>query len=351
MRVLHLPFNIATQMSCNIRGLRRLGVEATGLAPLSIVADNSAIEPMWPMDRRRPLHWLVARTRNALVVLRAIRSADIVHWYFAPGIPGALDVRWAKWLGKPCLIEFCGSDIRNPEIESRDNPYYARAFTQGYEYAHVESAAHSRWLQSVFDSARAVACTPSPSLDDYLVDGLLPERHRLRSRIWLDDFPASYAEPYPARLNIIHSPTAPCAKGTAYVERAVAALSAELPLDYVRVQNMPHAEARRVMQGCDIFLDQFVLGDYGVASIEAMAYGKPVVCYIKPGLRARMPSELPIVTATGDELPGVLRRLAADAGWRQRLGREGRAFVEKYHDAKHLAHDLKAIYQSMLEGR
>jgi len=82
---------------------------------------------------------------------------------------------------------------------------------------------------------------------------------------------------------------------------------------------MPYQQANELLQKCDIFLDQFVLGAHGVAAIEAIAYGKPVLCYIKPSQINLYPPDLPIVNAN----------------------------VEKYHDATILSRELLTLYESL----
>lgn len=89
----------------------------------------------------------------------------------------------------------------------------------------------------------------------------------------------------------------------------------------IRVPEVEFAEhgrddAMQLMAGADMFLDQFVLGDFGVAALEAMALGKPVVCYIKPSLAAEYPADLPIVKATRETLTETLRQLLTNPGWR-----------------------------------
>ncbi len=103
-----------------------------------------------------------------------------------------------------------------------------------------------------------------------------------------------------------------------------------------------------MMRECDVFIDQIVIGDYGLAAIEAMALGKAVICYIKPSVRERLPHDLPIVSATPDDLPVILSRLLSDGAWRAELGRRGRAYVEKHHDARTIAKQLLEIYRELI---
>ena len=114
---------------------------------------------------------------------------------------------------------------------------------------------------------------------------------------------------------------------------------------------MSRNEAIKWVQKADIFLDQFVIGDHGMAALEAMALGKPVVCYIKPSMSGKYPSDCPIVNASQDNLTEVLESLLTNGKRRCETGKESRAYVEKYHDAAALAHQLVEIYREMIAGK
>jgi glycosyltransferase involved in cell wall biosynthesis len=106
-----------------------------------------------------------------------------------------------------------------------------------------------------------------------------------------------------------------------------------------------------MIQECDVMLDQFVLGSYGVAALEAMALGKPVVCYIKPSLIERLPSDFPIVNANQDNLVRVLGGLLEDGHQRHQIGKLSRIYVEKHHDAHKIARNLVKIYEEITKKK
>ncbi len=125
------------------------------------------------------------------------------------------------------------------------------------------------------------------------------------------------------------------------------ALKRSLDFDFHLVQNVPHHLAREAIRRCDVYVDQLVYGAHGQAAVEAMALGKPVICYISPYMADRYPVELPIVSATRESLPEILARLITDPALRRRLGEQGRAYVEKYHDSRPLALQLMSIYNGL----
>ncbi len=350
MRVLHLPLNIASQTSVTVRALRGLGVEARGLVVSPAVIQSADELEILRIASRPRKQRLVDALRHLPQIFTAIRWADVLHWHYGTtALPFRLDLHWATLLRKPSLVEFWGSDIRIPEVEAADNPYYAR-ISPSYEYAHAESLAGSRQTQALFAKAGAACLISCDSLRPYIQSDLFPRPYFVRQRVWLPDFLPAPPDPARRRLVLAHSPSAPIAKGTPAVLAAVEKLKARYDLDLQLIQNMPRAQALQIVRCADIFLDQFVLGEYGMAALEAMALAKPVVLYIKPSMETQYPPDLPAVNANQDNLVEVLESLLTDGPRRHALGLRGRAYVERHHDASTAARQLIGIYQELLAG-
>ncbi|GAG12616.1 unnamed protein product, partial [marine sediment metagenome] len=131
MKVLHLPVNIASQISVTVRALRDIGVDARGLVLKNATTqDGSCIECYSKLSRRKyPIRGRIQRVKWQRAVLKAIRWADVVHWYYGRGVlPRDFGLKYAAFLNKARIVEFWGSDIRIPEMASTDNPYAARMY-------------------------------------------------------------------------------------------------------------------------------------------------------------------------------------------------------------------------------
>jgi glycosyltransferase involved in cell wall biosynthesis len=352
MKVLHTPSDIASIPSHTVRGLRQIGVEAHGLIHgIAPSQSSEGLAVIQPYPRRQFIPYLVNRLRWVAAFTRAALDADIVHWYYCfTTLPRGLDLRLFRALRKPCLVEWLGSDIRIPDVEFADNPYYTAAYAQGYEYRDFESLENSRRRQQQFARA-GFACAAVIGMDQYVQRDIFPKVYSVPARIMAADYAPHYPNSSNATPLVVHGPTAPIAKGTAAVLKAVETLREKYTFEFRLVQGVTRQESLEIMRQADIFVDQFVLGDRGMASLEAMAWGKPVVGYLKPSLAARYPPDLPLVNATQDTLADVLAALLSSGQRRHELGQQGRAYIEKYCDAVNVAPQLAALYQGVIRDR
>ncbi len=347
MKVLHLPANLASQMRVTVLAQREMGLNARGLTGPSPVQNAAGLEilphaaPGASFLRRKTTAF-----RRAALIMESIAWADIIHWHYNTALPGAADLRAAQLLGRKRFVEFWGSDIRNPEIERADNPHFARLWDSGdYEYREAESPENSLSVQRRFSDAGAHLLIWSPGMAQYVAPECFPHRHATSQRLLLEEYPPAIPSAATVRPLIVHAPSAPGAKGTKFILAAVEKLRAECDFDFELIHGMTPLEAREWMSLCDIFVDQLIVGEYGVASVEAMALGKPVICFIKPSLRPYYPAHFPVISADPDTVGDVLRDLMHDGPRRHATGEASRAWAEERHDARKVVAKLAEYYQ------
>lgn len=353
MKVLQLPVNIASQASVTVRALRDVGVEARGLVCSNLAgADPGGIEVYAvPSLRKHPLKGIVRAVGWMRRVREAMAWADVIHWHsdWSP-VPWDLELRRAAKLGKPRIVEFWGTDIRIPEIASVHSPYLARMLVENPRF--FRSGRRSgRRTQERFARHGFSCLIPCMELRPYIQPDVFPAPYYTSQRLVFSDFEPHYPDPANDRPLLVHAPSHVVVKGTPAVLAAVETLRATHQFDFRLVHGLPHSEAMDLVRRCDVFLDQFVIGDFGLAALEAMAFGKPTVCYIRPSLAAVYPPDFPMVNASQEDLADVLKGLLEDAERRRNLGRQGRAYVEKHHDARKIARQLVGIYEELLAPR
>lgn len=151
-------------------------------------------------------------------------------------------------------------------------------------------------------------------------------------------------------LRIVHAPNHREFKGTRYLETAVADLQSEgVPIELVMVEKLPNHEALAIYQTADIIFDQCLIGFHGYFALEAMALGKPVMCYIrKPEEYLLNPLECPIINTHVDTLRDDLRRLALlNRAQLADIGQLGSAYVERHYSRAAFAGRLHRAYTDL----
>ena len=140
-------------------------------------------------------------------------------------------------------------------------------------------------------------------------------------------------------------------KGTNFIKDAIEQLSSKYDFEFRYMEKMPRHEALKLMRSADIIIDQLILGHHGFLAVEAMAFGKPVLCYLKPSILKDYPAEIPIVNANPETIYNELEKLIVNSQLRHDIGVRGRAYVEKYHASKILAAEMVSIYNDLIERK
>lgn len=328
-RILHAPVDIAGQASRSVRGLRLLGARAE----LYAAAHPFGYEPA---DIVPPEHRLgIART-----ILHAAVTHDTFHFHFGESFHSRLrlaDARVLQAAGRRVIVEFHGSDVRMPSIEASRNPYYVRL--PGEDDATADRLM-ARW--AAITDGHVVCCDPSltPFLERHF-----EHIHHIGKRVEV----ARYQPHPPAQQNkrplIVHAPSDPVAKGTAYVRNAVKQLGRTV--NYIEVTNATNARVADALADADLVVDHLCMASYGVLAIEAMSMAKPVVCYLLPDYFRRLPANCPIIKADPCTITDVLACSIDDPGHLRDVGLASRAYVEQNHDIAVVARRLMEIYDEL----
>jgi glycosyltransferase involved in cell wall biosynthesis len=306
LRVVHCPVNTAGIPWQYVQALRRKGVEAQ-----LVVFNRLRLHPEADVSLDRPAGFLARQAVQLLAQAKLLPKADIFHFYFGLTlIPKSIQFLVLRAAGKRSIYHFLGSDIRGRS--QTDLAFAARADARV-----VGNFDDRRWLPD------AEVVLPGIDFKDYPLAS-----------------PSSRSRPL-----VVHAPSNRSKKGTEDVIRACA----ELPVDLEIVEGVTHTEARRRYAAADIVIDQLKVGWYGVFAIEAMAMGKPVVCFLHDDALSETEKEfqttVPIVSATPETLEQKLHPLVDSIELRQSIGASSRKYAEQLHDVDRIADQLIAIYE------
>lgn len=330
----------------NAKAESLLGIEAETLVFSSYHITKGFTHDFSVFCRFKPLRFLW----SCLIFPWALLRYDIFHYFFDRGILPSwnrsgipeIELKILKALRKKVFVYTYGGDVRTRKTTEALGKYNCCMHCPAVgkacvcdEDKHLKNYERvRRYATEIFSMGDMTEYTPGSD------NGLF---------FWPIDiaqvpfFGAGRQKPGPVK--IVHAPNHRHFKGTDYLLRTVDKLKAEgLNLELVLVEKMPNEKALEIYKQADIIACQFIIGWHGFTAIEAMALGKPVICYIRKPEYLLAAEECPIVSANPDELEAAIRDLAANPEKRSLLGKQGRAYVEKNYSLEAFAERLEKIY-------
>lgn len=347
IRVLHLPYNVSSAASITVSELNKRN---------DITARGYIFSDKHKYTSEEGVHYCSTPKRmfsfsffsTLFFLARNFFWADIIHWYWGPFMPHTADLRLLRLFRKKIIIQWHGSDIRIPEIAMEDNPYYREVYEKKlYEYCHLESFNQSRSRQELFSKLKAVPIVYQ-ELVPFLQQDLFEKHFVIKHRIDVRQFAPVYPDPLKTKPHVVHVSSQYYTKGTDKVIEILEELSQNDYCTYKVITNETRQNVLKQVSESDIFLDQFIIGEYGLASVEAMAFGKPVITYVRSQNIQTLPSDFPMIIASLDELQEALIRLIRNPEERKQIGAKSRDYVEKNHDSSVVISQLIEVYKKTL---
>ncbi len=278
----------------------------------------------------------------------ARKTADIIHFNFGSSL---FNPPWQKHFllelpfypkKTPKVMTFQGSDIRmryTPVMqESRDCELSlghkllnntAGGIIPSNEVVRKRGIAKKidRYIDRIF------------ALNPDLLDGLSERANFLPYPFAACPVPLPKTPRRTGPLKIAHLATNRVLKGTGLIEHQLDSLAKSYDIQTRIIVKQPHKVAMEALLWADVLIDQVCLGWYGAQAVEALALGKPVLCYLNPTHRK---SFLPagntgFVETDHINIAQTLSAFCADRTLLESYGLAGQAFVKDFHDPQKIA--------------
>jgi glycosyltransferase involved in cell wall biosynthesis len=335
LKVIHLPLEIAGQVGLICEFLRKSGFKAYGF---NYFENYLNYQRTFETDAYELIK----------ILEYSIHYYDLFHFHNSyTVIEDYRDIQMIKKTGKKMIMHHRGSDVRFCTL-SKKGFNYTNPYVNAPSYlSDVDIDKNLKLFADTMDAAIVQDYELYHYVIDYYKENGKPVHvlpRPINTKLLQPAYPKITCK-YPL---IVHAPTQRQFKGSAIIEATIKQLKKEHSLNYITIERTSHKEALKLYLQADIVIDQILCGAYGNVSVEAMALGKPVICFIRPDLIETYHPGLPIVSANPSNLYDQLKQLVKDAELRYVLGKQGREYVEKHHEVSTVIKQLIAIYHQVL---
>lgn len=284
---------------------------------------------------------LVRKFQKFFLLLKLLYKFDYFI-YDSTGslLPGFKDVKLFRFFGRKTMVIFTGCDIRLPQKVEQFKWNPCRECTASYKnFVGCVLETKPEKIKNIEDKFDIIVSAEEAagSLNRKYNPVLFP--------VDIDKFKYTGSNPG-KRLRILHAPSHPEYKGTKYVLEAIERLKTEFDLEFKIIQDVKADELYREIENSDLIIDQMLVGFYGLLSIESMAMGKPVVCYIRPDILERSPADMPVINADPDTLQSVLKDILLSPDKLKEIGQRSRKYAEDHHNAKIIAKQFYELLEN-----
>lgn len=335
LNIVYGSMEIANQMSIMTKTLRQQGHNAKGINYYNSIFKYENDEG-YDINKFSDVN--EANLFFKGIAARNIASNNIFHFYFGTSLTlDFSDIFLINSLGKKCIMQHWGSDVRMYSKAVKLNPYVRVKIT--------DEDMIKRKLE--FLGKYISHCIVDYELREYVKD-FYENTHLMRIAVDLEKFKfIENVKSHNEKLLIVHAPSDPRIKGSEFILRAIESLKNKYDFEFKLVYQMSHVEAKEWYAKADIIVDQVIMGNYGMLAVEGMAMGKPVISWISDFMREQYPKELPVIVANSDNIEKVLEDCIRNRDSLSLIGKNGRKYVEKYHDANIICNEVIDIYKGL----
>jgi hypothetical protein len=331
-RMLVGPANFAGQ---GLAWARAADEHLLGVASLSVAYERDALA--FPVDFPVPVDTFKA-PEWAAEVLRTIREAPVTH-VLVEGMRAITGPRFGadcwneipqlRMAGASVALVGHGSEVRSPRRIAAEQP--GSAFDQPDDEHITVLQARADRTKAMIDYFGGPVFVSTP---DLLAD--LPGATWLPVVVDMDHWTAPSPALERTRPVLMAAPTHPQLKGFTGVVEALTDLDAEGVIELRVVAGVSPRAMPAILADVDIVLDQFLVGGYGLAAVQAMASGRLVVGHVSPLVR-ELSGDVPIAESSAGDLVKTVRCIVEERDRFAALAAAGPAFVRRMHDGRRSA--------------
>ena len=353
LKVLLIGQNFASVINSLAIGFDQIeGVNARAISLDGLISEYNSYSNYFYKTKhssKSKIPYALSKIIGIIVLIYLLCWCDVVHVFFLTSDTRFknFERRLVNFFCKRHVVTFMGSEVRDPAISSKENLYYQETFCHpNYEYKN-ESSALSQSFQKLYskDNYKLIVWDIEQYIDKALFKDIRIVPHAssnmLASEISLKD----------ESFLVVHSPSAPIAKGTAIIQAGMNKIIAKYP--YVKfkiLKGISIMEYQRYLAKSDILIDQMIWGGYGIAAQQAMEMGKVVCTYINDSRKILYGSNCPVININKETLYSEIEKLILDNEYMDKVKKASMDYYQNTHSPINVAKQMKDAYLSFFYG-
>jgi glycosyltransferase involved in cell wall biosynthesis len=342
LRVFQGLVNYGTQAGLFAQGLREAGIDAISvsypdaykrLIDIELLHGGNTVQKIF----RHSWNWI----RRIYWFFRY----NTFHFYYGTSLfPKQMDLPLYRFFGKKVIMEYLGYDV---QLYQKSIDKYLITNVASYKPHEESIRADSSKIARLRHETKYVdlqlVCEPGYS-------EFVENSRVLPLAIDVSKIPFCPKNGQGEIIEIMHAPTHRGNKGTSFIQKAIDELLNDgYKINFTIVENVSHEELMERYKECDIFIDQVLGGWYGTAAIEAMAIGRPTICFLREEYYTYIDygSKIPIINANPFSLYSELKSIINHRENLKEIGIQSRQFVEEVHNINNLVMQLLNLYHHL----
>jgi len=342
LKVFHGLVNYGSQAGLIAHGLRKAGIDALSVSIADPFKRKIDVELMQGDNYFEKIYY---KFRNWIRRFYWFFRYNTFHFYFGSTLfSKQKDLPFYKLFRKKVIMEYLGYDVQLYQYSIEKylitniryyKPHDISLFDDITKTVRLKS--ESRYID------KQLVC--APYISEFVHGSTI-----LPLAIELNEYKYSPKDIPGDEIVIMHAPTNRGNKGTSFIMQAIDQLQDKgFNIRTLLVENITHDELKLKYLECDIFIDQILGGWYGTACIEAMALGRPTICFIRDSYFEFIDygDEIPIINAEPSTIYEVLLKTIEEKHLLPEIGKRSREFVEQVHDLNVITNKLISIYRTL----
>lgn len=262
---------------------------------------------------------------------KLIFDADIIHFFaWSTFLPQNLDLFFLKKImRKKIIMEFNWSDVRKPNHSNQINKffkfwtwwYYNNDFIVDKKIKKIDKYTDKiivPYYELYYNVVWSISNQDKISVLYHIIDSSFIFSWKIIKN--------------PNKIKIIHAPTNKWIKWSEYILKIVSELKNKFwNLEYEELTNIPRNTILEKINESDIVIDQLILWDFWVFSLESMYNNKITLCYLLDEVKNKYPSELPIINVNINNLEKKLEEIILNIATYREIWNKWNDYVIKNH--------------------